>query len=201
MVIVGITGQSGSGKGYLSAEFAKLGYVHADADKIYHTLLKTNCALKQELVNEFGSDVEKDGEIDRKALGKKVFGKKNSRRLQKLNKISHKHVCREYIKMIIKAKENGDKGFVIDAPLLIEARLHKICDICICVACSEEIRIERIMNRDKIDYSAAKLRIDSQKPLEFYSSQCELIFICDGSESAADFASKIDKTLTGGTDE
>ena len=149
-----------------------------------------------ELINEFGSDIEKDGEIDRKALGKKVFGKKNSRRLQKLNKISHKHVCREYIKMIIKAKENGAKGFVIDAPLLIEARLHKICDVCICVICSRETRIERIMKRDGIDYSAAKLRIESQKPLAFYTSQCGLIFLGDGSEDAAKFASEVDRKVT-----
>ena len=196
MVIIGITGQSGSGKGYLSAEFAKLGYIHADADKIYHTLLSSSDALKQELVSEFGSDIEKDGEIDRKALGEKVFGKKNSRRLQKLNKISHKHVCREYIKMIIKAKENGAKGFVIDAPLLIEARLHKICDVCICVICSRETRIERIMKRDGIDYSAAKLRIESQKPLAFYTSQCGLIFLGDGSEDAAKFASEVDRKVT-----
>lgn len=201
MVIIGITGQSGSGKGFLSNEFKKLGYIHADADKIYHALLDKDAALKQELINEFGTDIERNGKIDRRILGKKVLGKKNGRRLQKLNKISHKHVCREYIKMIIKAKEDGAKGFIIDAPLLIEARLHKICDKCICVICSEETRIQRIMKRDGIDYGAAKLRIDSQKPLEFYTSKCDLVFIGDGSENAFDFAMKVDKEFTEGTDE
>lgn len=201
MVIIGITGQSGSGKGYLSSEFEKFGYIHADADKIYHTLLETNEALKQELISEFGSDIVKDGKIDRKSLGTKVFGKNNRRRLQKLNKIAHKHVCREYIRMIIKAKADGAKGFIIDAPLLIEARLHKICDKCICVVCSEEIRIKRIMERDKIDYGAAKLRIDSQKPLEFYTSKCDLVFLGDGSDDAARFAFETDRSLTEDTDE
>lgn len=196
MIIIGITGQSGSGKGYLSAEFAKLGFVHADADKIYHALLEENEELKNELIRSFGNDIEKDGKIDRRILGKKVLGKGNQRRLQNLNKITHKYVCREYVQLIIKAKADGVEGFIIDAPLLIEARLHKLCDACICAVCSAEERIKRIMARDKIDRASAQLRINSQKPLEFYTSQCEYIFLNDGSEDASEFAAKIIKDLT-----
>ena len=105
MKTIGITGQSGSGKGYLSGIFASLGYVHADADKIYHDLLSSSKELRRELVAAFGEDIEKDGEIDRVALGKKVFGKKNARKLLRLNKIAHKYVCREYVKLIISLKE------------------------------------------------------------------------------------------------
>ena len=196
MIIIGITGQSGSGKGHLAAEFAKLGYIHADADKIYHSLLDTDTALKQELVRTFGSDIESDGKIDRKALGKKVFGKSNVRRLQRLNRITHKYVCREYIKIILNAKDKKAKGVVIDAPLLIEARLHKLCDTCICVACSEDIRIKRIMMRDSINEEAAKLRIRSQKKLDFYAAHCEYIFLNDGAADASLFALEIDKHFT-----
>ena len=57
MKIIGITGQSGSGKGFLSCEFEKLGYIHADADKIYHGLLSSNAELKGEIVHGFGEDV------------------------------------------------------------------------------------------------------------------------------------------------
>lgn len=201
MITIGITGQSGSGKGFVSKEFKKLGYVHADADAIYHDLLDKSDELCDELVRAFGSDIERGGKIDRKALGLKVFGKKNQRKLAKLNKIAHKYVCREYVKLIIKAKANGEKGFIIDAPLLIEARLHKLCDACICVVCSEETRIQRIMERDKIDRAAAELRVNSQKPLEFYTSQCDLIYLNDGSEDAAAFAAEIDKKLTEDSDE
>lgn len=196
MITIGITGQSGSGKGFVSKEFKKLGYVHADADAIYHDILDKSGDLRGELVCAFGSDIEKDGKIDRKALGAKVFGKKNQRKLAKLNKITHKYVCREYIKLIIKAKADGEKGFIIDAPLLIEARLHKLCAACICVVCSEETRIQRIMARDKIDRAAAELRVNSQKPIEFYTSQCDFVYLNDGGGDAAAFAAEIDKTLT-----
>lgn len=201
MIIIGITGQSGSGKGFLSSEFKKLGYIHADADKIYHELLEKNDELRQELVRAFGADIENDGVIDRKALGAKVFGKKHRRKLEKLNKIAHKYVCREYVQLIMRAKSDGERGFIIDAPLLIEARLHKLCDACICVAASRETRVRRIMARDGIDRDAAELRINSQKPLEFYAAACGYIYLNDGDEDATAFAAQIDKLLTEGKDE
>ena len=201
MIIIGITGQSGSGKGNLAHEFEALGYIHADADKIYHALLEENEELKAALVKEFGEDVRTDGRIDRKKLGAKVFGKKNARKLLKLNKIAHKYVSKKYIKLIIDAKERGEKGIIIDAPLLLEARLDKICDATIAVICGEEIRMERIMKRDGISEEAARLRLSSQKPLEFYTCACDYIFLNDGSESAADFAALVDKSFTEATNE
>ena len=200
MKIIGITGPSGSGKGYLSAEFAKLGYIHADADKIYHDLLKSSAPLKDELVRAFGSDIITDKEIDRKALGKKVFGAKNARKLAKLNKITHKYVCREYIKLIVSLKEQNTKGIIMDAPLLIEARLHKLCDTTILVISDRERRIERIMKRDGISREAAVLRIDSQKDISFYASFCDRVFINNGA-AAGNAALQIDRELNGDSNE
>ena len=197
MKIIGITGQSGSGKGFLSAALASLGYFHADADKIYHDLLLTNQSLKEELADAFGSDIVKNGEIDRAALGKKVFGKKNARKLARLNKIAHKYVCREYVKLIISLKEEGAKGIIIDAPLLIEARLHKLCDFTVNVYSDEETRIERIMKRDSITREAALLRIRSQKPWPFYATQCDDILINNGETSIDNYAKDLDKLLNG----
>ncbi len=197
MTIIGITGQSGSGKGYLSAAFEKLGYVHADADKIYHELLLSNKEMRRELVAAFGNDILKDGDIDRKVLGKKVFGSKNARKLTKLNKITHKYVCREYVKLIISLKEQNAKGLIIDAPLLIEARLHKLCDFTICVYCEEEIRVERIMKRDGISREAALLRIRSQKPWSFYIAQCDTAIVNNGILPLDDDAKSIDNLLHG----
>ena len=179
MHIIGITGQSGCGKGFLSTALKSLGFVHADADRIYHDLLNTSVPLRNELVRTFGSDIENNGIIDRKVLGKKVLGKSNARKLERLNKIAHKYVCREYIKLIISLKEEKAKGLIIDAPLLIEARLDKLCDLNILVACSKDTQINRIVARDGITKDAAELRLSSQKPLTFYAKHCDLVFISE----------------------
>lgn len=195
MKIIGITGPSGSGKGHLSREFEKLGYFHADADRIYHRLLSESEELRSELVRAFGSDIEHDGEIDRRILGKKVLGRENARKLMRLNKITHKYVCREYIKLICKLKEQNTKGLIIDAPLLIEARLDKICDTNIFVTADKEVRISRIMERDSIDRSAAARRISSQKDAGFYARCCEHVFINNEENDASLFAKEIDSIL------
>ncbi len=197
MKLIGITGQSGAGKGYLAAALAKLGYIHADADKIYHELLKSNSDLKNELVRSFGNDITSNGEIDRKKLGAAVFGKKNARKLKKLNRIAHKYVCREYIKLIVSLKKENVRGLIIDAPLLIEAGLNKLCDINVLVLCDREKRIERIMKRDNIDRASAELRIDSQKDIGFYLKHCDTVFVNNGDEDVTLWALETDKRLYG----
>lgn len=196
MHIIGITGPSGCGKGYLSAALAKYGYVHADADAIYHALLSESAPLRAELVRTFGKEIERDGVIDRKALGKKVFGAKNRRRLAKLNTITHKYVCREYVRQILACKAEGKKGILIDAPLLIEARLDKLCDLTVCVLASEETRIDRIMRRDGISRDAAWLRIRSQKSLSFYAERCDYLFVNNDGSDADAAAAEIQALLT-----
>ena len=57
---------------------------------------------------------------------------------------------------------------MIDAPLLIEAGVNKICDHVIAVIADKEVRAERIAKRDGIDVESALLRINSQKPDSFY---------------------------------
>lgn len=195
MKIIGITGPSGCGKGFLSAELAKLGYVHADADAIYHDLLGSSAPLREELVHAFGADIEKDGAIDRKVLGSKVFGAKNRRKLEKLNKITHKYVCREYVKRILRLKSENAKGLIIDAPLLLEARLHTLCDLTVAVLCDEETRVTRIMARDGIDRAAALLRIRSQKPIAFYAKHCSYAFWNDSADAVRETAAHIDNLL------
>lgn len=196
MKILGITGPSGSGKGRLSEALAARGFVHADADAIYHELLASDANLRAELVRAFGADVERDGVIDRKTLGKKVFGAKNRRKLERLNKIAHKYVCRDYIQSIRKCKEDGVKGFVIDAPLLFEARLHTVCDAVVTVLADEEVRISRIMARDGIDREAALLRIRSQKPIAFYVKHCDYLFLNNDGADADAAAEEIETLLT-----
>lgn len=195
MKIIGVTGPSGCGKGFLSAELAKLGYIHADADTIYHDLLQSSEPMREELVRAFGEDIAKGDIIDRKVLGKKVFGAKNRRKLEKLNKITHKYVCHEYIKLILKLKNENAKGLVIDAPLLLEARLHTLCDLTVAVLCDEETRVQRITARDGIDREAALLRIRSQKPIAFYANHCDYAFWNDSADAAKETAAHIEHLL------
>lgn len=174
MLIIGITGPSGSGKGAASSYLYSKGAKVIDADAVYHSLITPPSPCIDELVSVFGKGILlDDGGIDRKSLSKLVFGDENKEKLSLLNKITHKYVI-ECINTILSDYKNaGASACVIDAPLLIEACIHKDCDFTIAVLAKKETRIERIMQRDEIDRAAAERRVNSQKSDAFYKENTD----------------------------
>lgn len=177
MFIIGITGPSGAGKGAASEYLnTKYGYRIIDADKVYHDIISAPSDCVSELTEYFGEGIlNEQGGIDRKALSKMVFGEENKEKLLLLNKITHKYVVEEIEALIESFKREGAEVCVIDAPLLIEAGVNKLCDRVLVVYADKEIRAERIAKRDGIDLESALLRINSQKPYEFYSENCDFL--------------------------
>lgn len=169
MTVVGITGQSGAGKGEASKIFSSLGFSIIDADAVYHNVIFPPSKCLDELVFHFGRHIlTAGGLLNRQTLAGMVFGEENKDKLSLLNEITHKHVCREIRRILSSMRAIGCELAVIDAPLLIEAGLDVDCDVVISVIANREIRIDRIMARDNITRDAAIRRIDSQKPVEFY---------------------------------
>ena len=175
MFIIGVTGPSGAGKGAASEYMnAKYGYKVIDADKVYHDIISAPSDCVSELVEHFGKDIlNEQGGIDRKALSKLVFGEENKEKLLLLNQITHKYVISEINKILEKYANDGAEVCVIDAPLLIEAGVNKLCDRVLVIYADKKVRAERIAKRDGIDLESAMLRINSQKPYEFYSENCD----------------------------
>ena len=194
MIIIGITGQSGAGKGAVSKILSSYGIQIIDADKVYHNIISPPSRCLDELVSHFGRTIlTASGELNRQALGLLVFGKENTERLELLNKISHKHVCAEIRRIISSLKAIGCECAAIDAPLLLEAELERDCDFTISVIADKETRINRIMARDSIDRDAAERRINSQKPIEFYVENTD--FTVENNSDVASLRDKITKIL------
>lgn len=175
MRIIGVTGPSGVGKGAVSEYMAtKHGFKVIDADKVYHDIISAPSDCVKELAEHFGDCIlNENGGIDRRALSKMVFGEENKEKLSLLNEITHKYVIAEINKLISAYSSEGAEVTVIDAPLLIEAGVNKICDCVLAVYADKNLRAERIAKRDGIDLESALLRINSQKPYEFYDSNCD----------------------------
>ncbi len=179
MTVIGITGPSGAGKGEAAKilEF-KYGFYIIDADKIYHSLVSSPSACLDEIKLNFGSSViDNSGALDRKALGKLVFGEANRDNLLLLNKITHKYVIAE-VEKEIKTNRHKNINCIIDAPLLIEAKLNKLCDFTISIISDIDLRISRISKRDDINYEDAKNRIASQKNDDYYKENTDYL-ICN----------------------
>ncbi len=181
MRIIGLTGPSGSGKGFLSAILESVGIPCIDTDKVYHELLLPPSACADELVKTFGKKILISGQIDRKVLAHIVFSDTSGTLQQNLNSITHKYVIEKTWQTLAEYEKQGKCAAVIDAPLLIEAGIDKKCDFNICVLADEQLRKKRIINRDNLSEEDAEMRLSAQKPNEFYIAATNYVLYNNGS--------------------
>ena len=165
-LMIGITGGVGTGKTSVAAMFKKFGLKVFDADEITHDNMKKGKGMYRRIIKEFGKDMLlKSGQIERRRLAAMVF--KDRRLLDKLCAIVHPKIrsyVREYIKKT--AKKPAAPGVIIDAPLLVEAGMHKMVDILIVVKTSVRTQIERTRKRTGLASADIKRRIQNQIPLK-----------------------------------
>lgn len=173
MVIVGVTGPTGSGKSLFREEAEKMGWITIDCDQVYHELLAGNENMLRDLRERFGSTVfDADGWLNRKALGDVVFA--DEKALADLNGITHPYVIRETDRRIEQGRSDGKTGCVLEAVALLECGLADRCQCTVAVLAPPRQRLERIMAREGISESYARSRICAQKPDRWYSSQCTI---------------------------
>lgn len=179
MKIIGITGSSGSGKSFIS-EILLNKYDDVfiiDADKIAKEMSNIDTLYYKEIVNMFGENIIKGNlEINRVMLAEIIFGDDEKR--QKLNSITFRYVVDEIKNKI---KLNIDKNIiVIDAPLLFESNLDKICNVTLGVISKEDIKIDRICKRDGLTIKQAKDRLKVQLSDKELKEKCDYIIENNG---------------------
>ena len=187
MLIIGITGGSGSGKSTVADILCSFGAETIDADVVYHDLLNNSEAMKSELKKRFPETITDEGKLSRKALAKIVFSDKEA--LSDLNQIAHKFVIQETERMLEELYRKNVPYICIDAIALFESKLSDICDATIGVIAPRALRLSRITARDGIDNMAASARINAQEPDEFFRERCDYII-----ENAGDISAVTENT-------
>lgn len=171
MIILGITGGSGTGKTTVSNILSNYGVDIIDCDLVAKKIVEPNMPAHNEISDCFGKEyINEDKSLNRKKLAHLVFNSPDM--LLKLNEITHKYVM-EYIDLYIKNSSSEIVG--IDAAALIESGIYKKCDFIISVLADKDTRITRIINRDNISYSEALERIKAQKSNEYYIEKSHYI--------------------------
>ena len=180
-MIIGITGGTGSGKTTLLNLLREQGALILDCDAIYHSLLETDMTLLQAIDNRFPGCVG-DAGLDRKKLGAIVFSDKEA--LQDLNRITHASVYQAVLSQL----QAKPKLAAIDAIGLFEGGLAPLCDVTVAVTAEENIRIARLMAREKISEEYAKMRIHSQKDSKEFAALCD--YVLENNDSSEEFQDK-----------
>lgn len=182
MKIIGITGISGSGKTKATKMLAAQGGLAIDTDTLAHALMKKGQPAYDKIIKAFGTEIlDETGEIHRPSLGKLVFG--NTDNMRRLEAILHPAVAEKTTEIITDTRKAGTHMFVIiDAPLLIEAGMHTMCDSCWLITASHETRLKRIIKRDNISVEAAGNRLKSRKSDETLKPYAHVVIENDGND-------------------
>jgi dephospho-CoA kinase len=143
---VGVTGGIGSGKSLICRIFGILGVPVYDADSHAKELMTTDGILISQIKKEFGElSFLNDGTLNRAFLSKEVFS--DASKLEKLNSLVHPRVALNYDAWV--RQHCGVSYVVKEAALLIEAKSYLNLDKLIVVSAPENIRVKRVLERDK----------------------------------------------------
>ena len=180
MLTIGLTGQSGAGKGEFSRVFSLYDGVRIiDTDKTAREVVEKGKPCLAELCEYFGEEIlTPDGELDRRKLASIAFSDKEKH--QKLNQITHFHIMKEIKAWLSDAEKEGAKIAIIDAPLLFESSADSLCDITLGIIAPYRTRLKRIIKRDGIDKKSARLRLDAQPKDKFFKEKCTYIIANGG---------------------
>ena len=171
----GITGGIGSGKSYVCKLLAQRGIEVYDCDAAAKRLIRTSPRLRQQLKALIGS-------LDKAAISRFLLA--NEENQQAVNAIVHPAVFHDF-------EESG--MLWMESAILFESGADKLVDRVIVVTAPEEIRIQRVMQRDGITREKALQWIARQWPQEQVKARADFEIVNDGQ---ADLNSQIEKLLT-----
>lgn len=174
MGIIGITGNSGSGKSAVSKIIKeKINAYLIDADEIAKNLTENKKEYLDEIIKEFGNDiVNKKGKLNRPKLANIIYNNIEKRKM--LNNITFKYINEE-IKVKVNDNKNRYKYILVDAPLLFESKLDECCDFTIGVIADTKVKIDRLIKRDGLSIDEAKDRLKAQNSNEFFIQNCTYV--------------------------
>ncbi|HET6204788.1 MAG TPA: dephospho-CoA kinase [Planctomycetota bacterium] len=175
--VVGILGGIAAGKSTVAAEFAACGAEVLDADAIAHACLERP-KIRARVRERFGEGVFRaEGSVDRAALAAAAFASDEARR--DLEAIVHPCV-RAALEERLAAR--GPGIVVLDAPLLEEAGLARVCDATVFVDAPRRVRAARAAARGWTPEELAR-RESSQIPPEEKRGRARIVIRNDGSRA------------------
>lgn len=186
LIILGITGGIASGKSTVARMFQQLGAKIINADRIAHRVIEKS-SVKSKLIKTYGPViVNKRGEINRPTLARLAF--RHRENLNKLNLITHAAILKGIRRKLQQIRKNyqGTSRVIVtlDAALLMEGRLAKICDRLVFVKTSFDQRTKRATKKRDWPTTELKRRERFQCSLESKENKSDFIVKNSGSLTA-----------------
>lgn len=137
---IAITGGIGSGKSYVCRMLEQRGIRIYDCDSAAKRLMRTSPTLRQQLTELIGPDTyDSEGHLNKAEVAR--FLLLSEQNAQAIDAIVHPAVAQDFL-------QSGYQW--MECAILFESGFDNLVDKVIVVTAPEEIRIERVMNRDGI---------------------------------------------------
>ena len=178
MLRVGITGDMGAGKTWISKLFEALGVEVFNCDRESKWLILNNPALIEGIKKEFGNHIYDVTANVFKELGKIIFVEGDKTKLNRLMEIVAPHLTRTLGYFY---DRNKDKGFcLVESAVLFEYGMEEDLDRIIYVSASYSVRLARTMKRDGITEQQYKTRMEGQMNRMDKIAQSRFLIVNDG---------------------
>ncbi len=166
MLKVGLTGGIASGKSAVGEMLVGMGAHLVQADRIAYSLMQPGEAVYNEVVRHFGGEIlNPDMSINRAKLAEAAFGPagdggNRASRIEELNRIVHPAViCAQNEWMQQMGVQDRHAVAIVEAALILEAKVGDEFDRLIVVTCNVDQRAARFAARQKIDLETARKEV------------------------------------------
>ena len=171
---IGITGGIGSGKSYVCKRLAKHGIEVYDCDAAAKRLIRTSPGLQQQIIRLVGS-------LDKAAMSRFLLASESDQ--QAMNAIVHPAVFRDF-------EQSGMQW--MESAILFESGADTLVNKTVAVTAPQEVRIQRIIERDGITREKALQWVSCQWSQEEVKAHADYEIVNDGQ---ADIDSQIEQLI------
>ncbi|MEK3766727.1 MULTISPECIES: dephospho-CoA kinase [unclassified Solibacillus] len=179
-MIIGLTGSIASGKSTVAKMIQSYNLPIVDADQVARQVVEPGSPTLLKIAEVFGQDViSEDGTMNRAKVGNLIFHDETKR--QQLNAIIHPAIREEMIRQRDEFISYGEKNVFMDIPLLFESKLEHFVEKIIVVSVTEDVQLERLMERNGLTEEEAKARIATQIPVKDKEALADVVIYNNGS--------------------
>ena len=178
MLVIGVTGNFGTGKTTVCEILAELGATVINADTLGHELLQRGSQTYNDLVATFGRGIlAADKEIDRKKLAAAAFQDKQAQ--SQLNRIMHPRLFHIVKDIIDQYRQRGDTLVVLEAALLIEVGWKTLVDQVWVTVCPEGVIVDRLKSQRGFEEEQIVARLHTQMPSAEKARHADMVITTD----------------------
>lgn len=187
-IVVGLTGNMGSGKSTVAGMIKNMVIPVFDADAAVHRLMRDNAEMCAVFARRFPDSVVKN-KIDRRILAKKVAGGEIN--VRELERIIYPYLNQELDAFF--RRHRREPVVVLEVPLLFEAGWDRVCNKIIVVSAASDILKQRVMQRQGM--TEEKYAVLTERQTDDAEKRAKADYVIDTSASLEDVEKHITEVM------